>query len=212
MLWCSIRGSTEIFVSTVDMKFVQRCTTRIYSHHWRLSYPKYVCVFDTPERTIHRACAASRFRQFWHNTSTLRKRRPRTPRKSYTSLPKTSLPYCGVSRELNAADTRARVEVPPSPPTPPLGVRGRSDQSKHRETSNKALTAVNNLALVPFLMAFLSSRDQLPISTVTSAGASPNCRTAPREEYLMRPGTAIVASLNSSVPLRPYRRQSARGE
>jgi len=41
--------------------------------------------------------------------------------------------------------------------------------SLHRETSNKALTAVNNLALVPFLMAFLLSRDQLPISTVTSA-------------------------------------------
>jgi len=28
---------------------------------------------------------------------------------------------------------------------------------------------VNNLALVPFLMGFLSSRDQLPLATVTSA-------------------------------------------
>ncbi|KAI0299778.1 ARM repeat-containing protein [Russula brevipes] len=37
------------------------------------------------------------------------------------------------------------------------------------ETSNKALGAVNNLALVPFLMSFLSSRDRLPIPTVTSA-------------------------------------------
>ncbi|KAF8274277.1 ARM repeat-containing protein [Lactarius quietus] len=37
------------------------------------------------------------------------------------------------------------------------------------ETSNKALNAVNNLMLVPFLMAFLSSRDHLPLTTVTSA-------------------------------------------
>ncbi|KAI0308362.1 ARM repeat-containing protein [Multifurca ochricompacta] len=36
------------------------------------------------------------------------------------------------------------------------------------ETSNKALNAVNNLGLVPFLMAFLSSRDRLPLATVTS--------------------------------------------
>ena len=49
---------------------------------------------------------------------------------------------------------------------------GLSDKSKYRETSNKALNAVNNLALVPFLMAFLSSRDKLPLPTVTSAGAS----------------------------------------
>ncbi|KAH9065579.1 ARM repeat-containing protein [Lactarius vividus] len=37
------------------------------------------------------------------------------------------------------------------------------------ETSIKALNAVNNLMLVPFLMAFLSSRDRLPLTTVTSA-------------------------------------------
>ena len=49
---------------------------------------------------------------------------------------------------------------------------GLSDKSTYRETSNKALNAVNNLALVPFLMAFLSSRDKLPLPTVTSAGAS----------------------------------------
>ena len=49
---------------------------------------------------------------------------------------------------------------------------GLSDKSKYRETSNKALGAVNNLALVPFLMAFVSSRDRLPLQTVTSAGAS----------------------------------------
>jgi hypothetical protein len=58
-----------------------------------------------------------------------------------------------------------------------------SDKSKYRETSNKALGAVNNLALVPFLMAFLSSRDRLPLPTVTSAGAS-QFRFAP-------PGAAI---------------------
>ncbi|TFY75395.1 hypothetical protein EWM64_g8618 [Hericium alpestre] len=37
------------------------------------------------------------------------------------------------------------------------------------ETSNKALNAVNQLALIPFLMSFLASRDQLPVTTVTSA-------------------------------------------
>ena len=39
-----------------------------------------------------------------------------------------------------------------------------------RETSNKALNAINELQLVPFLMSFLSARDQLPLAPVTSAG------------------------------------------
>ena len=39
-----------------------------------------------------------------------------------------------------------------------------------RETSNKALNAVNQLDLVPFLASFLAARDKLPLSTVTSAG------------------------------------------
>ncbi|THG94495.1 hypothetical protein EW026_g6991 [Hermanssonia centrifuga] len=37
------------------------------------------------------------------------------------------------------------------------------------ETSNKALNAINQIALVPFLMSFLGSRSKLPVSTVTSA-------------------------------------------
>ncbi|CED85341.1 Armadillo-type fold [Phaffia rhodozyma] len=37
------------------------------------------------------------------------------------------------------------------------------------ETSNKALTAVNNLTLTPFLLSFLISRASLPLSLVTSA-------------------------------------------
>ncbi|VDB84234.1 unnamed protein product [Peniophora sp. CBMAI 1063] len=37
------------------------------------------------------------------------------------------------------------------------------------ETSNKALNAVNQLDLVPFLASFLAARDKLPLSTVTSA-------------------------------------------
>ncbi|KAK7695114.1 hypothetical protein QCA50_002304 [Cerrena zonata] len=37
------------------------------------------------------------------------------------------------------------------------------------ETSNKALTTVNQISLVPFLMSFLAARDKLPLSTVTSA-------------------------------------------
>ncbi|KAI0354660.1 ARM repeat-containing protein [Trametes cingulata] len=37
------------------------------------------------------------------------------------------------------------------------------------ETSNKALNAINQISLVPFLMSFLAARDKLPLSTVTSA-------------------------------------------
>ncbi|KAL4253634.1 Armadillo-like helical [Abortiporus biennis] len=37
------------------------------------------------------------------------------------------------------------------------------------ETSNKALNAINQISLIPFLMSFLGSRDKLPISTVSSA-------------------------------------------
>ncbi|KZS92874.1 ARM repeat-containing protein [Sistotremastrum niveocremeum HHB9708] len=37
------------------------------------------------------------------------------------------------------------------------------------ETSNKSLTAVNNLTLVPFLMSFLQARQKLPIATVTAS-------------------------------------------
>ncbi|KAI0094380.1 armadillo-type protein [Irpex rosettiformis] len=37
------------------------------------------------------------------------------------------------------------------------------------ETSNKALNAINQISLVPFLMSFLGARDKLPISTVASA-------------------------------------------
>ena len=39
-----------------------------------------------------------------------------------------------------------------------------------RETSNKALNAINELHLVPFLMSFLTARDRLPLAPVTSAG------------------------------------------
>ncbi|KAM5539986.1 hypothetical protein V8D89_006489 [Ganoderma adspersum] len=37
------------------------------------------------------------------------------------------------------------------------------------ETSNKALNAINQMSLVPFLMSFLAAEDKLPLSTVTSA-------------------------------------------
>jgi len=41
-----------------------------------------------------------------------------------------------------------------------------------RETSNKALNAINEIHLVPFLMSFLAARDKLPLATVTAAGVS----------------------------------------
>ena len=48
----------------------------------------------------------------------------------------------------------------------------RAHMSRCRETSNKALNAVNQVNLIPFLMAFLESRAKLPIATVNAAGAS----------------------------------------
>ncbi|GJE89540.1 fungal symportin 1-like domain-containing protein [Phanerochaete sordida] len=40
------------------------------------------------------------------------------------------------------------------------------------ETSNKALNAINQIGLVPFLMSFLGSKDKLLLSTITSAAQS----------------------------------------
>jgi hypothetical protein len=49
-----------------------------------------------------------------------------------------------------------------------------------RETSNKALNAINEFSLVPFLMSFLAARDQLPLAPVTSAGT---CVHEPRKYF-----------------------------
>ncbi|KAJ7471753.1 armadillo-type protein [Mycena latifolia] len=37
------------------------------------------------------------------------------------------------------------------------------------ETSNKALTAINEMKLIPFLMSFLAARDKIPLGPVTAA-------------------------------------------
>lgn len=39
-----------------------------------------------------------------------------------------------------------------------------------RETSNKALNTINDIHLVPFLMAFLDARDKLALTPVMAAG------------------------------------------
>ena len=39
-----------------------------------------------------------------------------------------------------------------------------------RETSNKALNAINAIHLIPFLVSFLAARDKLPIAPIVSAG------------------------------------------
>jgi hypothetical protein len=41
---------------------------------------------------------------------------------------------------------------------------------KLRETSNKALNAINEIQLIPFLMGFLEHRDRLPGRVVAAAG------------------------------------------
>lgn len=45
------------------------------------------------------------------------------------------------------------------------------DAHIRRETSNKALNAINDIRLVPFLMSFLAARDRLSLGPVTAAGA-----------------------------------------
>lgn len=39
-----------------------------------------------------------------------------------------------------------------------------------RETSNKALNAINEIHLIPFLMSFLAARNKIPLAPVTAAG------------------------------------------
>jgi hypothetical protein len=66
----------------------------------------------------------------------------------------------------------------------------------HRETSNKALNAINELHLTPFLMSFLASRDKLPLTPVISAG-----------KYTLWLTAFCLTSSSSAVSLRPDRRQ-----
>jgi hypothetical protein len=40
------------------------------------------------------------------------------------------------------------------------------------EASNKALNAINQMNLAPFLMSFIGARARIPLSTVTAAGTS----------------------------------------
>ena len=76
-----------------------------------------------------------------------------------------SLPSCGVCREYHIfCKTWRRFKL-----------------KKNRETSNKALNAVNQIGLVPFLMSFLGSKDKLPLSTVTSAGVYATSAIAPSQ-------------------------------
>jgi len=51
-----------------------------------------------------------------------------------------------------------------------LSLKKNSTSHICRETSNKALNAINEIHLVPFLMSFLAARDKLPLATVTAAG------------------------------------------
>jgi hypothetical protein len=45
-----------------------------------------------------------------------------------------------------------------------------SDLPLYRETSNKTLNTINNVGLVPFLMAMLDSRTRFPAKLVVAAG------------------------------------------
>lgn len=58
-----LHNSTETCVSMVDMKFVPRCTTKIYSRHYQRLCPKYVYVIlqAPPNRTARMICLVCLF-------------------------------------------------------------------------------------------------------------------------------------------------------
>ncbi|KZT08776.1 ARM repeat-containing protein [Laetiporus sulphureus 93-53] len=69
------------------------------------------------------------------------------------------------------------------------------------ETSNKALNAINQIPLVPFLMSFLASRDKLPVSAVTSAAQCLYVLTDENQPVIneVRSNAAYTACLSSVV-------------
>lgn len=69
----------------------------------------------------------------------------------------------------------------------------------NRETSNKALSTINQANLVPFLMSFLVYRGKLPLSVVASAGGY-YCRTSAVEPSPIKPTAQCLYVLTEDNP------------
>jgi hypothetical protein len=124
-----------------------------------------------------------RFRQCSNSSCRLRLRHRRTRKRSSTNLRTMSLPLYGAYREFSLV----------------FGILVCANRC--RETSNKALNAINDIQLVPFLMSFLASKDSLQIAPVLAAGK-------------LQPDLCPTALLkrSSPVPLCLDRRQLASHE
>ncbi|CCL98163.1 uncharacterized protein FIBRA_00157 [Fibroporia radiculosa] len=83
------------------------------------------------------------------------------------------------------------------------------------ETSNKAMNAINQISLIPFLMSFIASRDKLPTTTVTSAA---QCLYVLTDENMPAVGelrsnaaftTCLLSVIQSDQPAQPNSKNHA---
>lgn len=81
----------------------------------------------------------------------------------------------------------------------------------HRETSNKALNAINSISLIPFLMAFLTNRAKLPRQVVHATGKPLLGLMRSMLDMLVANYMRLYAPLECSpMPICAFRRQPAR--
>jgi len=139
----------------VDTKYARKCSTRGYCLHSRPSCPRSLRIAPLNKKLS------------LIPTTDLVNTRPTTikpkicPRKRYPSR----IRICrDCDHDLLVLIVRTTEVV--------LVTTVRAHMTRRRETSNKALNAVNQVNLIPFLMAFLGSRAKLPIATVNAAGAA----------------------------------------
>lgn len=71
---------------------------------------------------------------------------------------------------------------------------------KTRETSNKALIAINEIHLIPFLMAFLENRDKLPLRTVVAAGMRLSAITVDLADRLIFVAQCLYVLTDDNLP------------
>ena len=164
-------------VSTADMTFVPRCTTRTSLRLSRRSSPRYGS--EMPHLLHALTSVALRSPRDSLRCSKHLKPHSRCLGSPYTISPITSSRPYGVYRQF--CPSNSVLDVP---------------AEGNRETSNKALNAINQLHLVPFLMSFLSSRHRLPLSTVASAGSVLFLKAVTVRPPMDHPNSALFVCLD----------------
>jgi hypothetical protein len=140
---------TETCASTVDSRFVLKCSTRVFLAHSRSLYPRYALEIDSWPTPY-----ASQLSGTLQNVLDNPKSAPEKVQE---------LVYEFAENIITILWCLSYVPLPHSPDGSILIVI-------LRETSNKALNAINSISLVPFLMAFLINRAKLPRQVVHAAG------------------------------------------